>query len=159
MTDVRDHQTMSDAPIRECIRTLLRSDLAVEEARQKRISDLEASGHRIVGGGQTGRTEDGQATWEITDWRTGELIQSGCGDLDAYSAVLDRLDPENQWIHIDNLDTDDDPDEELVEVAGVPESLVEALRDWLGLSATSDEDVATVVGWSVDEVARHRERH
>jgi hypothetical protein len=31
------------------------------------------------------------------------------------------------------------------------------LQDWLGLSGTPDEDVAEFVGWSVEEVARHRE--
>ncbi|MGW4781516.1 hypothetical protein ACWEPA_33275 [Streptomyces filamentosus] len=44
-----------------------------------------------------------------------------------------------------------------VDPAGVPTSLAEALQEWLGGLNTPDEDVAAVVGWSVEEVARHRE--
>ncbi|GAA1319160.1 hypothetical protein OOK39_45670 [Streptomyces sp. NBC_00264] len=39
----------------------------------------------------------------------------------------------------------------------IPGSLADALQDWLGSAGTLDEDVAEFVGWSVDEVARHRE--
>jgi hypothetical protein len=36
-------------------------------------------------------------------------------------------------------------------------SLADALQDWLESAGTSDEDVAQFVGWSGEEVARHRE--
>jgi hypothetical protein len=39
----------------------------------------------------------------------------------------------------------------------LPVSLADALQDWLESAGTSDEDVAQFVGWSGEEVARHRE--
>lgn len=64
-----------------------------------------------------------------------------------------RLDPDGKWLHIDSLDTEPGS----VDLAGLPASLADALQDWLGSTGTSDEDVAQFVGWSVEEVARHRE--
>ncbi|MFE1271312.1 hypothetical protein [Streptomyces sp. NPDC058758] len=118
------------------------------------MEELEKAGHRIVGGGQTGRQEDGQATWDITDWRTGEAIAEGVGDYDAYGEASQRLDPDGKWIHIDHIEHMDTPQ---MDPAGVPASLAEALQEWLDRLSTTDEDVAAVVGWSVEEVARHRE--
>lgn len=144
---------MTDTAVHDYVRALLRQRLADEQARQERISALEKEGHRLVDGGQTGRTEDDQATWEITDWRTGALLVSGTGDHGTYDAEAMRLDPDGKWLHIDNVDDDGT----VVEPVGIPASLADALQDWLGMAATSDEDVAEFVGWSVDEVARHRE--
>ncbi|WP_399553847.1 hypothetical protein OG473_39290 (plasmid) [Streptomyces anulatus] len=98
-------------------------------------------------------TDNGLPTWEITDWRTGELIKGGTGSYEAYDAAAVQLAPDCKWIHIDNVD--DELTE--VEVAGVPASLANALQDWIGSAGTPDEDVAAFVGWSVAEVARHRE--
>ena len=153
MTDTIVQMAAADTALREYVRALLRHNLADEQARQERIRDLEKAGHRIVGGGQTGMSEDGQATWEITDWRTGNLIMDGTGSYEAYDAAAHRLDPDGKWIHIDNID--DDPTE--VEFDGMPASLANALQDWLGTTSTPDEDVASFVGWSVEEVARQRE--
>ncbi|MEV4975549.1 hypothetical protein [Streptomyces scopuliridis] len=135
--------------IRDCVQAMLRQNLATEEARQERIRSFEQGGHRIIGGGQTG-----ESSWEITDWRTGAIIETGTGSYDAYDAAATRLDPDRKWIHVEQFD--DDYDEPDVDHAGIPASLAEALRDWLGMAVTSDEDVAAVVGWSVEEVGRHR---
>jgi hypothetical protein len=40
---------------------------------------------------------------------------------------------------------------------GIPDNLAQALQDWLGRAATTDEDAAQFVGWPVEEVSRHRE--
>lgn len=158
MTNALAHQPLITGPVQQYIEALLRRSLADEQARQERIHEYEQAGHRIIGGGQTGRQDDGEATWEITDWRTGALIEAGTGDYDAYGAAAQRLDPDGKWIHIEHIEMDD-PEASRPEVApvGVPASLAEALQDWLGMAATSDEDVAAVVGWSVEEVGRHRE--
>ena len=159
MTDTQDQETTIAASISEYIRALLRHNLADERARQERIRELEGSGHRIISGGQTGRLDDGQATWEITDWRTGEPIESGTGNYEAYEVAANRLDPDGKWIHVEHISEGDDSEAGTpqVEPAGVPASLAEALQDWLGMTATPDEDVAAIVGWSVEEVSRHRE--
>lgn len=151
MTDTTVQTAGTDTAIREYVRAHLRCRLADEQARLDRVHALEAAGHRMVDGGQTGRTDDDQATWEITDWRTGELLASGIGD-DAYDAEGARLDPDGKWLHIDNVDEDLTE----VEAVGIPVSLANALQDWVGTSSTSDEDVAEIVGWSVEEVTRHR---
>jgi hypothetical protein len=138
--------------IRDYVRALLRAELALEQERLKRISLLEEAGRRIIDGGQTG--ED---SWEINDWRSGEVIASGTDGLAGYNAAGARLDPDGTWFHIDHADGDEDEDAEPVDRHGVPESLANALQDWLGMTLTPDEDVAVVVGWSVEEVQRHRE--
>lgn len=91
---------------------------------------------------------------EITDWRTRETLASGTGGPDAYGEAAQHLDPNDTWLHVDNLETD--PVD--VEPVRIPASLADALEDWLGSAGTSDEDVAESVGWSVEDVTRHRER-
>lgn len=149
MTDIRDQQLTSDTSIREYIRALLRHDLVNEEARQERIRGYEKSERRIIDGGQTG-----QDTWEITDWRTGEFIAAGTTGITGYDAAAQQHDPDHKWLHIDQIE---EASANEVEHAGLPVSLADALQDWLGMSSTSDEDIAAVVGWSVEEVSRHRE--
>lgn len=147
LTDTRNLEPCTDTVVRDYVRALLRQNRADEEVRQERIRALEAAGHRIVSGGQTG-----QESWEITDWRTGNLLANGSGDYSDYDAAAMRLDPDGKWLHIDNIDADPT----VVEPVGIPASLADALQDWLGLIATPDEDVAQFVGWSVEDVARHR---
>ncbi|MCX5395675.1 hypothetical protein [Streptomyces sp. NBC_00102] len=149
MTDTTRPQPAVDAAVRDFVNALLRQRLADEEARREGINELERTGHRIIDGGQTNSYLD---TWEITDWHTGEVIVGGTGGYEAYDAAAQRFDPDGMWVHIDNVDnpvTD-------VEHPGLPTSLAEALQDWLGSISTSDRDVAGFVGWSVEEVARHR---
>lgn len=140
---------ISDTAIRDYIRALLRHDLVNEEARQERIRNYEKSGRHIIDGGQTG-----QDAWEIRDWRTGVIIAEGGGGLSGYDVAAQRHDPDDKWLHIDQIEEGSASE---VEHAGLPISLAEALRDWMGMTATPDEDVAAVVGWSVEEVSRHRE--
>lgn len=148
MTDTHSLQASTDTAVRDYVQALLRQYRADEDARQERILALEAAGRRIVGGGQTG-----QDSWEITDWRTGELLASGTGGIDDYDAATMRLDPDGMWLHIDTIDAEPAS----VEPLGIPASLADALQDWLGSAGTPDEDVAQFVAWSVEEVARHRE--
>ncbi|MFE1949892.1 hypothetical protein ACFW9D_05420 [Streptomyces sp. NPDC059524] len=148
MTVTHTPKTGSDTAVRDYVQALLRQIRADEDARQETIRALETDGHRIISGGQTG--ED---AWDITDWRTGDLIANGTGNYDDYGAAVERLDPDGKWRHIDHVDSDPT----IVEPVGIPDSLADALQDWLGSSATTDEDVAEFVGWSLDEVTRHRE--
>jgi len=148
MTDTNHLQAGTDTAVRDYVRALLRQYRADEDARQERIRALEADGRRIVNGGQTG-----QDSWEITDWRSGDLLAHGTGGIDEYDAATGRLDPDGKWLHIDHVDAD--PVD--VEPVGIPDSLADALQDWLGSAGTPDEDVAEFVGWSVEDVARHRE--
>ncbi|MFE5842105.1 hypothetical protein ACFQ7N_10705 [Streptomyces niveus] len=138
--------------IRDCVQAMLRQNLADEQARQERISSYEKNGRRVVNGGQTG-----ESSWEITDWRTGDVLATGTGGYDAYDDAARRLDPGGRWIHVDHFDVDFEDEEDEPEYApGVPASLAEALREWLDLNSTPNEDVAVVAGWSAEEVDRHR---
>jgi hypothetical protein len=148
MIDTNSLQAGTDAKVRDYVQALLRQYRADEDARQERIRVLEAEGRRIISGGQTGH-----GTWEITDWRTGDLIVSGTGDHHDYDVAAGKLDPDGKWLHIDNVDAEPVS----VEPVGIPASLADALQDWLGSTGTADEDVAEFVGWSVEDVARHRE--
>lgn len=151
MTNTTAQMAAADAAVREYCRAVLRRNLADEEARQTRIRELEKAGHRFISGGQTSSGDDEVQTWAITDWRTGDLIVHGAGGIEAYDATAARLDPDGKWLHIDTVDEGGAP----VEFPGIPASLADFLQDWLG--AAPDEDVASFVGWSVEEVARHRE--
>lgn len=72
-----------------------------EAQKTATIAKLEAEGCRIVTGGET---LDGG--WEITDWRTQEIISSGQGDPDEYDREVERLDPDDRWQHIDNIEAE-----------------------------------------------------
>src|SRR5690606_33144645 len=112
----------TDTAVRDYLREHLRCRRVDEDVRRVRIRGAEATGYRLIDGGQTGRTADAQSTWEITDWRTGELLASGIGD-DTYDTEVARLDPTGKWLHIDAIDTD------LTEAdpVGIPASLANAL--------------------------------
>jgi hypothetical protein len=138
----------TDTAVRDYVRALLRQYRSEEDARLERIRVLEAEGRRIINGGQTGPD-----SWEITDWRTGDLLANGTGGIDDYDAAATRLDPGHKWLHVDTIDTEP----VAVTPAGIPASLANALQDWLGSTGTPDDDVAEFVGWSVEDVAHHRE--
>lgn len=136
--------------LQQYVREVLREELAGEQRLQERIRDLEASGHRIVDGGQTG-----QSSWEISDWRTGEVIEAGTGGHDEYDKATERLDPDAMWLHIDHISGGDATTSQTAS-DNIPESLAEALTEWVCSLSTPDVDVAAVTGWTVDEVHRHR---
>lgn len=136
--------------VREHICRVLEASNHDDQARLRRVEELERDGHRIVGGGQT--SADG---WEISDWRTGELLAQGVGGLKGFDAETDRLDPDGKWFHCDHV-SDDVPSSE-IETPGIPVSLGYAIQDWLAMLATSDEEVAEFIGWPVERVRALRE--
>jgi len=140
-------ETGHAAAVRDYVQALLRQYRADEDARLEAIRALEVSGRRIVEGGQSGQDQ-----WEVRDWRSGETLVAGSGGIDAYDATCARLDPDGSWLHVENVPFDQTD----AEPVGIPGSLADALQDWLGSTGTPDDDVAEFVGWSVDEVARHR---
>lgn len=144
-----------DQPMRNCtdvVRTHIRALLAEcaqdTQRRDTEIQKLETQGRRIVSGGQTG-----PGSWEILDWRTGEELAHGDDGPDGYDATTDRLDPDGTWIHIDHIGPEPEP---LPETAGIPDSLSEALDDWISSRTTSDGEIADFIGWPVDQVYAHR---
>jgi hypothetical protein len=133
-------------PIRTHVRKILQAEEQENRAIEARIGKIEADGGRIIDAGQT----CGDA-WEVTDYRTGELIVSGDGGLDGYAKAAERLDADNKWHLSDHIYSDDPP--EPSPTKGVPPTLADALRDWVGALGTSHEEIAEVAGWDVDKVA------
>lgn len=129
------------------------------ERREAKLRELEADGLRIIGGGQTSSyDDDGNASFNVTDWRTGEVLGSGHGSFADYDALLKNLDSTGAFFHIDHLDDDLTIDELAYPVRptdGVPESLSDALIEWMDGKATNEE-IAELVGWSTARVAEHR---
>ncbi|HEX5405048.1 MAG TPA: hypothetical protein VFX16_22420 [Pseudonocardiaceae bacterium] len=140
-------QTRTDL-VRAHIRALLSEQARDTQRRDAEIQALENQGHRIVSGGQTG-----QESWQILDWRTGQELAQDDDGIEGYDAAADRLDPDGMWIHIDHVDP---KPWVLPTTDGIPESLGEALADWVSSLNTSDEEIAEFIGWSEDKVRDHR---
>lgn len=138
MTDIVKHH----------LRRVLEASLNVADDEQDRAEKLERTGHRIVSGGQVSRDR-----WEITDWRTGEMIAQSDGGIDEYEAALDRLDPDGMWFDAGGLTAIGVP---FVRTPGIPASLGEALEEWMGTRSVTDEEIAELIGWPVEKVAKQR---
>lgn len=152
-------RTISDtgAPVRTddrlsiILRTLLAEKSASSTTEEAEIAKEETQGHRIVTGGQTGPT-----AWEIIDWRTRQIIEQSSGGGDSYEQAMERLDPNGTWVHIDVL-----RDEQAWTAAarehlpGIPDSLVEAIDDWVEHPRTPPDEIAALVGWTEQQVTEH----
>jgi hypothetical protein len=141
-------RTGTDA-VREHIRRVLADQLRWDQACDHRAEELERRGRRIVTGGST--SED---SWEVTDWRTGQLLAEGDGGLEGYGAAVARLDPDGTWFLVDHLYRAEPVSE--VTTPGIPRSLGDAIEDWIGSTSTPDEEIAEFIGWSVEKVREHR---
>lgn len=116
---------MDDSELGAAIRQLALSwhEWSAETERAERAAQLAevVDGSRVVDGGQV----DSDGAWEVTDPDTGDVIASGMG-IESYEAAW-----RPEWVHRDSLSFDADeavprPDAP----AGLPEELVQVLRDW-----------------------------
>jgi len=104
----------------------IRAVVAYENSDQAReemlLASYEANGERIISGGQTGPD-----TWDVTDYRTGELLAEGDNGLDGYCKLIGEVG--QNWVHIDPIieALNDDPPK----TEGLPESLCEVLLEWV----------------------------
>lgn len=138
---------MSDA-IRDHVRKIVLAHAADSAVEATQIEELEAKGHRLVNINQTGAD-----TWEITAFRTREVLASGDGGFNGCTAAIQRLDPDQLWWNIDNIGPE--TFEEITPTDGVPPSLAMVLEDWV--SSSDDEDVALIAGWTLDELEAARQ--
>lgn len=135
--------------VKEHIRRVLEANRRGDDTKLERAEELERSGRRIVNGGQISGD-----SWEITDWRTGELIAEGSDGLTGYDLTADRLDPNGTWFHADHL-SGDEP-EPYVATPGMPPSLGQAIEEWVDMLSTPDEEIAEFIGWPVEKVREYR---
>ncbi|WP_327286531.1 hypothetical protein OG974_32660 (plasmid) [Streptomyces sp. NBC_00597] len=135
---------MSDDLTRLFVRRWLEANERVQEQFAQRVAEAEAAGHRIVDGGQTGSYDDaGRAPWAITDWRTKVVLASGRDDYEGYDAALAKTDPDGCWLLVDNLSQQTGLPE-VDPIPGLPESLAEALLEWLESKAAPAEVAAWI---------------
>lgn len=130
--------------IRQHIRAIIQFEEEHDQRHEDLLKDYEAKGHRIVSGGQTDHH-----SWEVTDYRTGELIIKGDNGLDGYSRAADEHG--EMWAHIDPITEHlfDIPDPV---TPGLPESLCEALTQWVREGA-SGNDIAVALGEAEPDAA------
>lgn len=139
-------------PVRAHVRKVLENEAAWTQAQIARVRQIEADGGRIVDSDQP--DSDRPEKWEIRDVCTNELLAEG-DDSNDINAVYKQLDPDEKWWGYETAT------EGLVEqygdippTSGIPESLCEALQDWVTSLSTDDEDIAEVAGCTVEHV-RH----
>jgi hypothetical protein len=95
-------------PIRRHVAAVLVANKILVAQREAALREREAAGVRIIDGGQTSTPdEQGRSAGEVRDWRTGQVLESGVGQFEDYVSALDRLDPGQRWVLIDNLRNDD----------------------------------------------------
>jgi hypothetical protein len=136
--------------VRTHVRKILRAHDAYHAGIAARAREIEAKGMRLVEGGQTGGyDEQGNAPWEITDWRRGVLLASG-NRLEAYEQAMETAADGEVWCDIEAVH-DEDSLSEAEPTDGVPGGLAEALEAWVDGSPDLEE-IAGFVGWSLEEV-------
>ncbi|MFE2532591.1 hypothetical protein [Streptomyces sp. NPDC059371] len=141
---------MSDELVKTFVRSWLAANVRARQAFADQVKELEGSGHRIVDGGQVGSYDDeGRCSWEVTDWRTGEVLASGHTTMEEQDKTTDALDPGNVWYHRDNMHAFDLVEVDLPE--GLPESLHEPLMEWLENRAEAEE-IAAWLGEPAEEI-------
>jgi hypothetical protein len=118
---------MNDAVILRYIQTLIARNEELDAAELAAIARVEAEGKRVVFGGDSGRrNSEGEAIWEVQDWRTKEVIAKGEGPYESYLAAWEGT----NWVNADVV-TAEDEDLELPDHDGLPESLAQALAEWV----------------------------
>jgi hypothetical protein len=138
---------------RECARQALLAHRAWLDAEDRAVEQLELAGRRIVCGGQTSSPDkDGNSDWEITDWRTGQVLASGHGTHEDYFAATEKLDPDGRFVHRDHVG-EDVPLPRVPVIDGLPASLAEKTAEW-AMDIASAEELAAWTGWPVAEVRR-----
>ena len=84
--------------IREYIRSVLQTTRAAEQAEEDEIARIEAEGFRLVDGGQVA-----EGRWEITDYRTGEILAEGAGGPDEYFEAANLLDNDRKIYYVGSI--------------------------------------------------------
>jgi hypothetical protein len=118
------------------IRAVLAQSEAGNVAIEARARELEASGHRIISGERTTPYDyDGKCGWEITDWRSGEILAKGHSTVEDHGEAIDRLQREFSVVFYH-----EDPVDDVVGQKGgylshpetdLPVTLAESLQTWV----------------------------
>jgi hypothetical protein len=146
----------------EYIRAVLAMSAEQQAAHEAWVAEVEAQGYRVVDGGQTSAYEyssgTGRCDYEVTDYRTGEILASGHGTIEDYEAAgeaLSRRLGQPLW-HIDPLT--DEVDDEGGYLEGPEHALKGTFLGSLLLTWTwnNEDDVRNWIDAGADEVMIHR---
>ncbi|MEY9837073.1 hypothetical protein [Streptacidiphilus sp. EB103A] len=152
---------MTDDVTRTYVRDALEALQKTTTDRADYLRRIEAEGHRIINIDASGDPEQ-LCPWQITDWRTGEVLASGDSSTIDWEAALKSLDPDGIWRSLDDISDSmyEDVEAQYAVNPQIPYSLSEVLDEWVRAGGT-DEEVAQWSGWSVEAVQRARldERH
>ncbi|GAB7045232.1 hypothetical protein [Catenuloplanes indicus] len=136
--------------VRAHLRRVLLHNRDLKQRRLDRIEAEEAAGHRIVTGGRAHG-----AQWSLQDWRTGETIASGQQGIDEFDEVRERLDPDDLWLHVDEISFDPEPYRP-IPADGLPGDLGIVLQQWVSGTGTSSAALAAFIGWTEEQVEEAR---
>ena len=109
--------------IRKYVAAVIEANEGLGEDVARRARAKEAEGFRIVDGGQAGPHVEGLAPWELTDWRTGEVVATGLG-LESFQEMFEK----ERWWHVDSLNYG--PVLPASDPGGLPPGLARALASW-----------------------------
>lgn len=129
--------------------------------KDEHLGELEQQGYRIVDVDQcSGPLDPDGPIWEVTDWRTGEVLLRGHGIVqdqeEDYARAVAEVDKDDRWFHASALEESLDFVVDVPPTEGLPDSLAEAIEGWIGALNSSNDDVAQWVGWSVEGVEKAR---
>lgn len=129
---------MVDSLVQQHIRAVIAFEEDYEKRKEALLADHETKGDRIISGGQTYGQE-----WEITDYRTGEVIAAGDGGIEGYAEIVHEHG--RTWVHVDPITEHlmDTPDPI---TPGLPKTLCEQLTEWVRDRAT-EKDINEVLTW------------
>jgi hypothetical protein len=118
------------------IRAVLAQAEAGNVAIEERARELEASGHRIISGERTTPYDyDGKCGWEITDWRSGEVLAKGHSTVEDHGEAIDRLQREFSAVFYHEDSMEDEADQQGGYLnhpeTTLPVSLAESLQTWV----------------------------
>jgi len=118
------------------IRAVLAQAEAGNVAVEERARELEASGHRIISGVRTTPYDyDGKCGWEITDWRSGEILAKGHSTVEDHGEAIDRLQREFSAVFYHEDPMGDEVDQQGGYLnhpeTTLPVGLAESLQTWV----------------------------
>ena len=139
-------QDSLSSPMRDYVRERLRRDSDVVRKVNAEEERLEGLGYQLVEAGQV----DGHESWEVRDYRTGELLAAGTDGPQGMDEVRDQRG--SSWYNHDSIFDVIEESPEIV--SDLPAMLQESLDEWA--SSAADEEVAGFIGWTTADVARYR---
>jgi hypothetical protein len=123
---ITDRSAALGAAVIEYVSAILAEIESYDQRLRAAVTDYQQKGHRVISGGHLG------GSWAVTDYVTGEIIASGQAGVDEYEKVCDELDPDDTWLHVENVEKHVEYRGDAVEApAALPATLANYLLEWV----------------------------